>query len=93
MKWPEIRQAYPNQWLIIEALQAHTTPENQREMDKIAVIEHCADSISAMQSYRRLHEQFPAREFYFVHTSREVLDIRERVWTGIRRGNATVAKL
>jgi hypothetical protein len=93
MKWSKIRQAYPDQWIIIEALQAHTTSGGQREMDKIAVMEHCADGVSAMQTYRRLHEQFPAREFYYVHTSREVLDIRERIWTGIRRGNATVAKL
>lgn len=93
MQWSEVRQAYPNQWVIIEALQAHTTPENSRVLDKIAVTERCADSASAMQSYRRLHEQYPAREFYFVHTSRETLDIRERVWTGIRRGNATITKV
>ncbi|EDN69216.1 hypothetical protein BGP_1693 [Beggiatoa sp. PS] len=26
MIWSEVRQAYHNQWLIIEALEAHTTP-------------------------------------------------------------------
>jgi len=30
-----------------------------------------------MQSYRRLHQQYPIREFYFVNTGRETLDIRE----------------
>ena len=38
-----------------------------------------------MQSYRHLHQQHPAREFYFVHTSREKPDIREQQWAGIQQ--------
>jgi hypothetical protein len=83
MKWIEVRRKYPDQWLIIEALQAHTTSESQRVLDAVKVIERCADSVNAMQSYRRLHERYPERELYFAHTSRERLDIRERVWVGI----------
>ncbi len=86
MQWTEIRQAYPDQWLIIKALQAHTTADSRRRLDKIAIIERCQDGTAAMQSYRRMHQQYPAREFYFVHTSREELDIRERQWSGIRMG-------
>ena len=85
MQWSEVRKAYPNRWLIIEALQAHTTNENQRILDKIAVVEQPADGQAAMHSYRHLHQQYPEREFYFVHTSREELDIRERQWLGIRK--------
>jgi hypothetical protein len=92
MQWSEICKAYPNEWLIIEALQAHTSPTNQRLLVKIAVVERCADGNSAMQAYRRLHQQFPAREFYFVHTSREQLDIHEQQWLGIRRGYAAIAE-
>jgi len=85
MQWPEIRRAYPDQWLVIEALQAHTTPGSNRDLGHIAVVESCDDGRAAMQSYRRLHQLYPGREFYFVHTSRAELDIRERAWTGIRR--------
>ncbi len=92
MQWPEIRKAYPNEWLIIEALQAHTSTAHQRQLDKIAVIERCADGNSAMQRYRHLHQQHPGREFYFVHTSREALDIREQQWLGIRRAHAINAQ-
>jgi len=92
MQWSEVRKAYPNQWLIIEALQAHSTPDNRRLLDKIAIIERCADGVTAMQSYRQLRQQYPTREFYFVHTSREELDIRERQWLGIRRSHASVAE-
>ena len=88
MIWSEICKAYPNQWLVIEAIEAHTTPSNQRQLDKIADIETCDDGTAAMQRYRHLHAQFPEREFYFVNTQREVLDIRERQWVGIRRNHA-----
>lgn len=91
MRWPEIRKAYPNQWLIVEALEAHTTPDSRRHLDKLAVIECCLDGSAAMQGYRRLHKQFSGREFYFVHTSRKELDIREQQWLGIRSGNAAIA--
>ncbi len=91
MRWSEIRQAYPHQWLIIEALRAYTEG-GQRRLDHIAVIETCADGAAAMQRYRQLHRQYPRREFYFVHTDRERLDIRERHWIGIRRGNAAYAQ-
>ena len=88
MLWSEIRKAYPNQWLVVEALEAHTTPNSQRELEKIAVIETCSDGMTAMKRYRHLHAQFPEREFYFVNTSRAELDIRERQWVGIRRDHA-----
>jgi len=91
MQWSEIRKDYPNQWLVIEALEAHTTQDNRRQLKRIAVIERCSDGSAAMQSYRRLHQQYPDREFYFVHTSREELDIREQQWLGIRRSNAAIA--
>jgi len=88
MKWSEIRNTYPDQWLVVEALEAHTKADNRRHIERFAVIEPCADGSSAMQAYRRLHQEYPEREFYFVHTSREELDIRERNWLGIRRADA-----
>ncbi len=84
MIWTDIRKAYSDQWLIVEALEAHTTPDMQRHLDRMAVIETCLDGASAMKTYRRLHRQYPLREFYFIHTCHEVLNIRERRWAGIR---------
>lgn len=89
MQWSEIRQTYPDHWLVVEALQAHTTPQAHRRLDELLVVELCEDGNQAMGIYRRLHRQYPEREFYFVHTSREVLDISERNWLGIRSIHAT----
>ena len=52
-----------------------------------------ADGSAAMQGYRQLHRQYPSREFYFVHTSRENLDIRQRHWIGIRSEHAAIAEV
>jgi hypothetical protein len=90
MRWAEVRKAYPDQWLVIEALESHSEAE-RRELDKIAVVEVCSNGTSAMQSYRKLHQAYPEREYYFVQTRRAELDIRERQWLGIRRGHAPVA--
>ena len=87
MHWIDVRHVYPDQWLVIEALEAHTE-NDQRHLDRIAVVEVCADGETALQGYRRLHQQYPMREFYFVHTSREKLEIIERRWAGVRRGDA-----
>ncbi len=87
MHWTEIRQQYPDQWLVIDALKAHTE-ENRRKLDQMTVVEICPDGATAYERYRELHQQHPEREFYFVHTSREELDIRERHWLGLRRKNA-----
>jgi hypothetical protein len=37
-----------------------------------------------MQRYQELHQEAPERELYVLHTDREVLDIRERRWLGVR---------
>lgn len=46
---------YPDQWLIIEALEARTTKDNLRQIDDLAVIETCADGEQTIDRYRDLH--------------------------------------
>jgi len=92
MHWPDVQDAYPDQWLVIEALDAHTEGD-RRILDDIAVVEVCPDSTAALQTYRQLHRQHPQREFYFAHTSRDSLDIEERHWVGIRRSNAAYVEV
>ncbi len=83
MTWQDVRQHYPHQWLLVEAVQAHTL-ENQRIIDQLSVLERFEDSRTAIQAYVAWHRQTPQREFYVLHTDRECLNIRERVWHGIR---------
>lgn len=83
MRWEEVRIHYPDQWLLIEAVQAHSEA-NHRILDEIAVVNVFADSQEAMRSYAQLHHRSPEHELYVVHTARKTLDITERRWAGIR---------
>jgi hypothetical protein len=83
MQWQDIRNHYPSQWLLLEALKAHTEGE-RRILDQLAVLGAYTDSANALQGYKQLHHEAPERELYVFHTSRETLDVTERCWFGIR---------
>jgi RNase adaptor protein for sRNA GlmZ degradation len=88
MRWPEVCVAHPDQWLVIESLDAHSENDH-RIFDRIAVIDVCADGRTTMKRYSELRRQHPHREFCFVHTSMVELKIEERLWLGIRGLRAT----
>ncbi|MCD5384234.1 hypothetical protein LR066_05720 [candidate division WOR-3 bacterium] len=83
MRWEEVRIHYPGQWLLVEAVKAHSET-NKRILDELAVVNVFTNSQQAMQSYGQLHHQNPERELYVLHTDRKTLDITERRWIGIR---------
>jgi len=83
MDWQKIRTYYPRQWLLIEAIKARSEA-GKRILEQIAVIDAFADSLSAMDDYKKLKHEAPERELFVFHTSREELDITERRWLGIR---------
>jgi len=83
MQWKEICQHYPRQWLLIEAIKAHSEAD-RRILEQLAVVGTFSDSTTAMKSYLQLHNEAPERELYVFHTSREKLDITERRWLGVR---------
>ena len=86
MKWNDIRKQYSNSWLLIEAIEAHTTSEKMRIVDNLAVIDQFNDFYTAMDSYKHLHREKPEREMYVVHTDSETINIKEQYWTGVRGG-------
>ncbi len=85
MNWQKIREHYPRQWLLVEAIKARSE-KGKRLLDQISVIDTFPDSITAMKEYQQIHHQDHRRELYVFHTDREELDITERRWLGIREG-------
>ena len=83
MQWQEIRQKYPQQWLLLEAIEAHTEA-NKRILDQLEVLDTFPDSDVALKRYAQMHHDAPDREYYVFHTGREQLDVTERTWIGIR---------
>jgi hypothetical protein len=75
MDWQTIRKQYPHRWLVVEAIDARTEG-GKRIIDHLEVIETFADDYKpAWQCYLRLHEADRWREYYFLHTDREELNI------------------
>ncbi len=75
MIWEDIKKAYPDQWLIIEAIEARTEGD-ERILINITVIETFRyDNNRAMLEYVKLHRKHREKELYVVHTSRAELGI------------------
>ncbi len=83
MRWQALRTQYPEQWLLVEAMSAHSEGQ-KRILDDLTVLGAFSDSSTAMRRYIQLHGEAPGHELYVFHTSRETLDISEQVWFGIR---------
>jgi hypothetical protein len=84
MTWQQVRHQYPQQWLLLEAIKAHSS-NDKRIIEEFGVLNTFIDSQDAMRSYLELHRQMPNRELYVLHTNRETVDITERVYVGIRQ--------
>lgn len=83
MTWHDVRSAFPHQWLLVEAVKAHSESDH-RILDDLSVVDTCPDSPTAMKRYADLHREAPARELYVLHTDRAEPDIEERFWIGLR---------
>lgn len=85
MKWEDVRQAFPEQWVLVEAVQAYTNDESERILEEITPLKKYSNSPEAMKAYQELHRENPARELYVLHTSRKNPKIIEKKWVGVRR--------
>ena len=83
MQWADVRRHFPHQWLVVEALEARSE-SGERVIEQLSVVDTYPDGAAVMKGYAELRRRFPQREFLFVHTAREELDITELRWVGIR---------
>jgi hypothetical protein len=83
MTWTDTRRHYPHQWLLVEALLAHSTA-GRRLVDELAIVDAFPDGETALRTYLRLHRDAPKRELYIVHSGHEQLEIVERSLLGLR---------
>jgi len=85
MKWEEVRKAFPEQWVLIEAVQAYTNEKSERILEEVAPLKKFSNSPEAMKVYQELHRENPARELYVLHTNRKDPNILEKRWVGVRK--------
>lgn len=84
MKWDEIKAKYPSKWVVIEALEAHDSGD-KRVIDESSVVNVFDESMAAFREYRALHKLNPNREFLFISTTTDQLQIPTHPWAGLRR--------
>jgi len=84
MKWEDVRQAFPDQWVLIEAVQAYTNEKSERILEEVTPLKIFSNSSDAMVAYQELHLKDPKRELYVLHTNRKNPNIIEKRWLGER---------
>ena len=82
MRWEEVQERFPNEWVVLEATKAHSE-EGKRYIEEVVVVDKFEDSTAAMRRYSELHKQDFHREYCFFHTSRPTFVARER-YVGVR---------
>ena len=83
MIWQQVRESYPSQRVVLEAVEAHNV-DNKRIFENISVVDAVTDSLSAMKKYKVLHQKYPHREFLFASTVNDKLDVTVDQRVGIR---------
>jgi uncharacterized protein YraI len=87
MDWQTIRNYFPNRWVLVEAVNAHTE-KGKRIIEELKLVEAFdSDHLVAWNCYQRWHDQDRWKEYYVVHTANEqlnigVMDSRYRVLDG-----------
>ncbi|WP_297519950.1 hypothetical protein [uncultured Clostridium sp.] len=79
MKWNEIRDNYNNKWVLIEMLKANSV-SGKRIIEDMSVIGAYENGNEALKNYSIRHKADKTKEMYVYNTSKEVLDIDERLW-------------
>ena len=75
MKWQEVRQLCPHRWVVVEAINAYTDGA-RRVVDEINLVGSFGeDWHEAWEFYKKVHHENKYREYYYLHTDREELDI------------------
>lgn len=75
MKWQEIQEQYPHRWVVVEAIGAYTDGAH-RVIEELALVgTFGSDFREAWEFYKHIHAQDKEREYYYLHTDREALNI------------------
>ncbi|MBX3060477.1 MAG: hypothetical protein KF770_28805 [Anaerolineae bacterium] len=78
MKWQDVRELFPDKWVLIEAIEAYTTEDRKRIVEQLSIISAATDFFEVMAMYKQINKHAPQRELFVVHTQNEELEITVR---------------
>ncbi|MCT4595652.1 MAG: hypothetical protein N4A57_15495 [Anaeromicrobium sp.] len=80
MKWEEVREMYPNQFVKVEVIESHV--ENGKEyVDEVAFIKAIGDGKAAMKEFLKCKEK---QIVYSTKNPKFIIEVVKNI--GIRRG-------
>ncbi len=56
MNWATVRNKFPDQWVLLEAIEAHST-DGKRIVDRVSVINTYDEGKKALQEYKLIHKK------------------------------------
>jgi len=83
MRWEEVKERFPHQWLLIEVTEARSEG-GERIVDAVSVVDTFPTSTDAWRAYAIARRQAPDREFIPLHTDYGELRFEERPGIGFR---------
>jgi hypothetical protein len=83
MKWSEVREQFPDCWVLVEAISA-VSRDSKRTIEEMSVLDNFEETMDAWKSYKHYHLADPNREFYIFYTGNEYLEVLEQPFIGIR---------
>ena len=84
MKWQQVREQYPNKWLLLEAVDPQIT-ENQWIVNDMLVLHSFDGGQIAFKTYGDWQQKYPKRDLFIFHSSRENIEIGVRQPHYLRR--------
>lgn len=78
MKWQDVRELFPDKWVLIEAIEAYTTEDRKRIVEQLSIIGAATDFFEVMAMYKQINKHAPRRELFVVHAQNEELEIKVR---------------
>jgi hypothetical protein len=89
VKWEQVRELYPEEWVLVEAVSAYLE-KSIRYLEELSVISNFPESTNAWKEYKKLHLAEPSREYYIFHTDHKTIEVKEQKFIGFRRQAATL---
>jgi hypothetical protein len=83
MKWSELREHCPNQFVLVEAISAYSK-NHKRIIEEMGLVKQYQNAVDAWNGYKKIRRDFPEKELYIFHTSQEQIEVEEQYFIGIR---------
>ena len=85
MKWQQVREQFPDQWLLFADVDSYITDDKRRIIRELAPIQAYDGFYDALAHHHKLHKKNPQQRYYVYHTSNDEIHIKLQLAPSVRR--------